>query len=148
MRKSILPSSSNSILSSSRNSSQLPPAPWWGSVIFSSFCLHKREAGRRTPRFTLFFCFFLMLFGNMLMTLPDPKAMTNLECCSLAHYDGVVNSHLPLWFSSQTLPDVFPNPSTKSLLQLLSIWESKAYSCLCIRQCRSVALTARPLVVK
>ena len=46
-----------------------------------------------------------MLIGNMLMTLPDPKAMTNLECLSLAHYDGVVNSHLPLLFSSQTIPN-------------------------------------------
>lgn len=97
------------------------------------FQLFAQERGKQAhPQIYVIFCFFLVLLGNMLMTLPDPKAMTNLECCSLAHYDGVMNSHLPLLFSSQTSPDVFATPSTKSLLRLLSIWESKAYSCLCI----------------
>lgn len=47
--------------------------------------LFAQERGRQAhPQVEVIFCFFLMLIGNMLTTLPDPKAMTNLECCSLA----------------------------------------------------------------
>lgn len=106
--------------------------------------LFAQERGRQAqPQIQVILCFVLLLIGNMLMTLPDPKAMTNLECYTLAHYDGVVKSQLPLLFSTQTLPNVFSTPSTKSPLRLLSIWESRVYSCLCIWQCRSVTPTAR-----
>lgn len=125
--------------------------PHWGRdsvyVIFSRCCLHKIEAGRRTSTHVIF-CFFLGLLGNMLMPLEDSQVMTNLGCGTLAHYDGAVSSHLPLLFSSQTLPNVFPTPSTKSPLRLFSIWETRAYSCRCIWLCSSVILTARKLIAK
>lgn len=91
-RNSILTSSSSPILSSSQSPHSFKHlssrflSSLRGREQSHSFQLFAGEKGRQAhPLIDARFCFFLLLIGDMPMTLPDPKAMTNLEGCTPAH---------------------------------------------------------------